>query len=77
MSHEDEEEQLELQTIKSLNLDQIQQMMWPRCIICRRYTFGHDQGRGQNCRMIILSKEQLDKHDEEIPNLGMVPILAS
>lgn len=69
MSEVDESEELEYQTLKSLSMDQIHQLEWPRCKVCRRYTFGHDKGRGQNCRMTILSQEELDEHDKNIMEL--------
>ena len=39
---------------------------WPRCSKCKRYMFMHDPGRGANCQMSVLSKEELEVHDRKI-----------
>ena len=56
----------EVNTIMGLEEDQISQTDWPRCTKCKRYMFGHDGRRGQNCRLSVLSPDELKEDDDRI-----------
>ena len=62
--YEDEEEVEEM--AKQTEEQIISESNWPRCSKCKRYMFTHDPGRGANCEMSLLSKEELEVHDRKI-----------
>ena len=62
--NEDEEEVQEM--AKQTEEQIISESNWPRCSKCKRYMFMHDPGRGANCQMSVLSKEELEVHDRKI-----------
>ena len=62
--HEDEEEVEEM--AKQTEEQIVSESNWPRCSKCKRYMFMHDPGRGVNCEMSLLSKEELEVHDRKI-----------
>ena len=47
-------------------LAQTEESRWKRCKTCKRQTFMHDAGRGDNCKMKLLSEDELKEHDELI-----------
>ena len=62
--YEDEEEVEEM--VKQTEEQIVAESNWPRCSKCKRYMFMHDPGRGVNCEMSSLSKEELEVHDRKI-----------
>ena len=70
-SEDSTEEQIEVETIGSLPEEQIKELEWPRCKRCKRYTFKHDSGQWQKCKMSILSEDELRDHDKRIMELRM------
>ena len=59
---EDEVEEMAKQTEEEI----VSKSNWPRCSKCKRYMFMHDPGRGANCEMSVLDKDELEVHDRRI-----------
>ena len=59
---EDEVEEMAKQTEEEI----VTKSNWPRCAKHKRYMFMHDTGRGANCEMSVLNKDELEVHDRRI-----------